>query len=143
MACPLRLDLDARDPPGDRHDGTGEGGRRLRTGREVGGAVQEQHGAPCELAGRFAGREPGREAGDRGDLRMTGGTQRGPPAHRMADEDDGHLAVGVEQLVDCPVGVADRIGVGQRSSLDSGTGGARRPRRAFVRAPRAYGRIRT
>ena len=61
---PAAPDFDARDPPGDRRNGAGEGGRRLQTGREVGGAVQEQDVAPCELGGRLAGREPGRETDD-------------------------------------------------------------------------------
>ena len=100
---------------------------------------QEQHVAPGELGGRFAGREPGREAGDRGDLRMTGGAQRGPSAHRMTDEDDGQLAMDVQQLVEGPFGVAHRIGVGRVPAAvavpEQGDGGVRR---SCVHRPREW-----
>ena len=140
---PTPPDFDTCDAPCDRRDGAGEGGGRLRAGREVGGAVQEQHVAAFELGDRLAGREPGRETDHGADLRVTGGAERGPSAHRMADEDDRQVAVGLQQLVERPFRVAHRIGIGRVPAAvavpEQGDG---RVGRSPVHG-RANGRIRT
>ena len=106
-----------RREPGDVRAGPrgpqGEVGREGRRHPPVSPAVQDRDRAAPQVAHRLAGRGPGCERAHGRHLRVAAGPQRRPAAHRMADQDDGHVGTvlvpdPVERPADVGVGVGGR-----------------------------------
>ena len=95
-------------------------------GHPVGGAVDEQDRAAGELRGRLARRQPRGEAGDGGDRGVAADPQRGPAAHRVAEQADRPAGEPLGQLVERPGRRRRPVTSGRRSSRGPGSGSPRR-----------------
>jgi hypothetical protein len=73
--------------------------------------VDDEEPASGELLGRLTRRHPWRKAKDADDAPLARGTQRGPAAHGMADQNDRDVAVPLPQLLYCPVHVGQWVSI--------------------------------
>jgi hypothetical protein len=82
-----------------------------RVGVALAVAVRDQHRAAVELLHRVRGVQPRSQRADRDHVRRPGGAQRGSAPHRVPDQHHRPVGEASVQLVEGPLGVAQRVPV--------------------------------